>query len=198
MKNLGFDSSIAQFIQTLPLVEGDYVRILDAGCGTGVIGLTLAKRFPESSVLFTDINKQLINKVLSNAKKSEGLLERLAVGEADIATPNKVILTNNKDIKLTDERFDIVSTGAVIGYSTNQSDTLSALMRLVKPKGYFINIEMNDKLAGRAISRRYQYPVMPLADMEQIISANGFNLRHIAVDTFPARLTRTCYLAQKK
>jgi ubiquinone/menaquinone biosynthesis C-methylase UbiE len=198
MKNLGFDASIASFIKQLPLLDGRYQHILDAGCGTGVIGLTLAQRFPDASVLLTDINKQLMSEMLSNVEQNETLLARLAVGEADIAIPNKVTLANNEEITLANEKFDIVSTGAVIGYSRHQEESLKALMRLVKPQGYFINIEMNDKLGGKMVSKRYQYPVMPLVEMERIIDDNGFSLHKITVDTFPARLTRTCYLAQKK
>ncbi|MCK5895803.1 MAG: class I SAM-dependent methyltransferase [Cocleimonas sp.] len=197
MKNLGFDRSISLLIHQLQLSEGQYHTILDAGCGTGISGLTLAQRFPDASVLFTDINNHLLNKVQTNAKQKDIALSRLSFAHADITTPEKVRFTNSKETVLTADQFDIVLTGAVIGYSENQKETLKKLMRLVKPNGYFINIEMNQRFFGRAVSKKYQYPIIPLATMEHIIQSNNFKLTEISVDTFPAKLTRTCYVAQK-
>jgi ubiquinone/menaquinone biosynthesis C-methylase UbiE len=197
MKNLGFDRSISTFIRQLPLSEGLYSNILDAGCGTGVSGLTFATRFPDASIVFTDINESLIKDVQANAKQQKIPLKQLSFGYADITTPEKICLVNDKETRLTAAQFDIVLTGAVIGYSANQEETLKKLMRLVKPNGYFINIEMNQNFFGRMVSKKYQYPIMPLSSMEDIIQSNGFKLTQVSVNTFPATLTRTCYIARK-
>ncbi|MCK5809792.1 MAG: class I SAM-dependent methyltransferase [Cocleimonas sp.] len=198
MKNLGFDASIADFIKKLPLADGCYKNILDAGCGTGSIGLTLAKRYPQSSIMFTDINKNLLSSVIHNAEKKGISPKRLSLAQADISVPKKLRLQNKKERRLSDSEFDIVATGAVIGYSQNPKSTIEALLSLVKPQGYFINIEMNQGFFGKAVSKKYQYPVMGLTEMEAIIKSNGFELMLIDVDTFPAKLTRTCYVARKR
>jgi ubiquinone/menaquinone biosynthesis C-methylase UbiE len=198
MKNLGFDASIADFIKKLPLVDGCYKNILDAGCGTGSIGLTLAQRYPQSSVMFTDINKNLLSSVIDNAEKKGISSKRLSFAQADISSPKQLTLQTNQESRLSDADFDIVATGAVIGYSQNPKSTLEALLSLVKPKGYFINIEMNQGFLGKAVSKKYQYPVMALTEMETIIQSNGFELMLIDIDTFPAKLTRMCYVARKR
>lgn len=45
------------------------IKILDIGCGSGVIGLTLKKFFPESDVTLVDISKEAIEVAKENAKK---------------------------------------------------------------------------------------------------------------------------------
>ncbi|MCK5917391.1 MAG: methyltransferase domain-containing protein [Cocleimonas sp.] len=198
MKNLGFDASIAAFIKKLNIRDGSYNRILDAGCGTGTIGMALAKRYPEASIMFTDINKTLLDEVTSKGEKEGFLSSRLSFAHADISSPKTLTLQTNKAVHLSDAEFDIVATGAVVGYSQNQKKTLEELLSLVKPKGYFINIEMNQGFFGSIVSKKYQYPVMPLAEMESIIKSTGFELMSIEVDTFPAKLTRTCLIAYRR
>lgn len=197
MKNLRFDASISEFIKKIHLSDRNHKKILDVGCGTGVIGLTLAKRYSESSVLFTDINKKSLHDVRDNAEKKDILSKRLSFGQSDITTPKKITMLDNKELDLSDFKFDIVSTGAAIGYSKNQEETIKELLSLVKENGYFINVEMNQYFFGKAVSKKYQYPIMPLSNMEEIINSSGFKLIPTLVNTFPARLTRTCYIAHK-
>ena len=44
------------------------IKILDIGCGSGVIGLTLKKFFPESEVTLVDISKEALEVAKENAK----------------------------------------------------------------------------------------------------------------------------------
>ncbi len=46
-------------------------RILDVGCGYGVLGITLKKCFPQSSVDMIEINPRAIELAQINAKKNE-------------------------------------------------------------------------------------------------------------------------------
>ncbi len=195
MKNLGFDASISKFLKEINIANENYKNILDVGCGTGVIGLSLAERYRNCSILFTDINQNLLNQAKKNAEEKQIEAKRLSFGISDITTPKKITSTNS--IILKDATFDIVATGAVIGYSQNQKQTIEDLLSLVKPNGYFINIEMNEGFFGKNVSRRYKYPIMPLAEIEKLIKLNGFELVSIPVTIFPAKLTRTCYIARK-
>ena len=56
-------------IKIKEMFEDKHIKILDIGCGSGVIGLTLKKFFPESEVTLVDISKEALQVAKKNAKK---------------------------------------------------------------------------------------------------------------------------------
>jgi len=72
-------------------------RILDLGCGYGVLGIALARRFPEARVVMADSNLLAVryarrNAALNNAANAEALgsvaLEDVPAGEYDLIVAN--------------------------------------------------------------------------------------------------------------
>ncbi len=80
-KELAFDETLSKFEQlyiklfgipinglrnrarrVLPLVFDKYKKILDSGCGQGVITFEIARRLPESTITGTDSNKLLVER----------------------------------------------------------------------------------------------------------------------------------------
>ena len=53
-------------LKAVPQISGSK-RILDLGCGYGVIGITVAKMFPESTVYMGDINERAVQLTNENA-----------------------------------------------------------------------------------------------------------------------------------
>lgn len=198
MKALGFERSISSFIDALNLDYPNDAEIIDVGCGTGIIGLTLMNNHSMSTLIATDLNEDLLKQTRSNADERGINNSRIILGVSDISDPKKAWSVEEQDKQLTINEFDIVSTGAAIGYSQNQEDSIKILLNMVKPKGYFINIEMNEHFFGRATSKKYHYPIMPLLNMKKIIEDYGFTVTSIPVNKFPAQLTRTCLIARRK
>lgn len=196
MKLLGFERSIAAFLRTLDLHLPADASILDVGCGTGIIGLTLLRRFPQASLIATDLNPALLEQVRRNAV-AQGVEGRIRLGVSDISQPDVLTPLDGSTAGPRLTAFDMVATGAVIGYSRDQERTIDGLLEMVRPDGYFLNIEMNETLVGRLTSRRYRYRVIPLSRMQQALARGGFDVVRIPVGTFPARLTRTCFLARR-
>lgn len=54
-------------IQSLPVLTG---KILDLGCGYGVIGISVAKTNPETHVTMVDINERAVELAAQNVKKN--------------------------------------------------------------------------------------------------------------------------------
>ena len=67
--------------RVLPATRGEYGRILDAGCGRGVITLELAKQHPEAEVIGVDIDEAAIERAAEIARKAGISNCRFEVGD---------------------------------------------------------------------------------------------------------------------
>jgi ubiquinone/menaquinone biosynthesis C-methylase UbiE len=197
MRVFGFERSLARLIGRLDLDYPPNASILDAACGTGVIGLMLMKGRPRASLVATDINPDLLERTRHGAAELGIAAARVTTAISDITTPRVTtgVAGSSHPTKLG--LFDIVATGAAIGYSRDQQRTIDELLAMVKPGGYFLNVEMNETAFGKGVSWRYHYSMMPLSQMEALIRGRGFEVRRIPIREFPARLTRACYVARR-
>ena len=66
---MGFESGIDRFLQDLEIEVPAGIRILDAGCGTGLLGLHFLNRVPHSTLLSTDLQPNFLRATLIKASK---------------------------------------------------------------------------------------------------------------------------------
>jgi SAM-dependent methyltransferase len=199
LKVLGYENGIARFLQRLHVDCEPDCRVLDAGCGTGLLGLYFLDRFPGATLLATDIEPNFLRKTLANADKRGIGDERVSVGVANISTPRRLTSLDGASSALEDSSFDLICVGAVVGYADDTEASIRQLLGLLAPGGYMINIEMSESPTGRLVSKRYQYRNITLSRMQEVIREEGcevnatrFNLSHL-----PAKLTRTAIVARK-
>ena len=199
MKALGYEGSIDRFLDYLTVDCQPGCRILDAGCGTGILGLHFLERFPNSTLHATDIETGFLQATQANAEKRGIDAHRLTVGLGDISEPERWKTLDGTDETLEAKSFDLICVGAVIGYAKDTESSLRKLIQLLAPGGYLLNIEMNESLTGRFVSNRYHYRNISLKQMNAVIQEEGckllstpLRLRHL-----PAKLTRTAIVARK-
>jgi ubiquinone/menaquinone biosynthesis C-methylase UbiE len=193
----GYERGIGRFIDRLNLDVPNGCRILDVGCGSGILGLQLLQRFPHSTLLATDLEPNFLKTTLANAK-NRGIEEgRVTVGVSDVSEPQNVTLLDGTPLVLQDHSFDIVSVGGVLGYSKDQVATLKTLLRLIKPGGHLVNLEMNESFAGKFISFAYSCAAIPMETMKDTIEREGHGVSVIpfSMADFPANLTRVGVIA---
>ena len=87
-------------------------RILDVGCGSGVLGLTLASKFPEAEVILSDVSPDALSLSKENAEQL-GLLSRVHFiqgdlfesinGQFDLITANLPYIPNADQTELSRE-----------------------------------------------------------------------------------------------
>lgn len=200
MKALGYEGSIDRFLDHLEIDCRPECRILDAGCGTGILGLHFLERFPNSSLNATDIEQGFLTATLANAERRGIDRHRLTVGVGDISAPNSWTAENGAVETFADATFDLICVGAVIGYANNRETSLRQLVRMLAPGGYLLNIEMNESLTGRFVSNRYRYHNISLDRMNGIIEEEGCELMStpLRIRHLPAKLTRTAIVARKR
>ena len=92
LRSLGFENSIARFLRDLKVDVPAGTRILDAGCGTGLLGLHFVERIPNSTLLSTDLQPNFLLATLAKAEKRQIDPSRIEVAVADISTPQQVTL----------------------------------------------------------------------------------------------------------
>lgn len=199
IKSLGYERSLDRFLQHLPLEHRGALRILDAGCGTGLLGLGLLRRFPDAQLIATDLEPNFLKKTLQNAKARGVAEDRIQVGTADITHPSRFTTLAGTEMSIETNSIHLICVGAVIGYSKDIERSLKELVSLLEPGGTLINLEMNESLSGRFVSRRYHYFNIPITRMVNVLRESGCTVSHrrLSFTHFPAKLTRTAIVATK-
>ncbi len=75
-------------------IENPKPKIVDVGTGSGVIALSLAKKFPEAQIFAVDVSEEALSLAKENAAKL-GLLERVRFEKSDL-------------FQSLNERFDVI------------------------------------------------------------------------------------------
>ena len=200
MKLTGFSRSLQNYIKRLPIKLPLNAKILDAGCGTGILGISIKKCFPKSIVLATDLEKKFLTKIQNNIQKYGFPKDEFNLGIANINSPEKVSLINKKDnLYLSPETFDVVIIGAVLGYSTNPKQSLIRLLKLVKKGGYFIDIEMSENPIGKIISALFKYKNPGIMNIVKILNNNNCVVKKIPFlfTELPGGVSRIGIIASK-
>ncbi|MFO0979485.1 MAG: hypothetical protein U0996_23980 [Planctomycetaceae bacterium] len=93
------------------------IRILDAGCGTGVLGLHLLEDSPKRSSSPADLEPNFLTTTLANAEARGINPGRISAGVANISRPNELTHLDGTKETLADESISIICIGAVVEYS---------------------------------------------------------------------------------
>ena len=136
LKLLGYEKAAAFNHQQLPINRTDRIKVLDAGCGTGLYTIAVLKRFPNAEVTAFDLNDNMLKRLQHKLKNWKGRTVRIF--SADMTQP----------FLIADEKFDMIITGNVLEH-VNVSETVLNLSRHLKKGGYFLNAGVRDNAMGK-------------------------------------------------
>lgn len=199
MKSLGYQRSIDRFLAGTNFDLSDSPKVLDAGCGTGLLGLHFLQRYPGSNLVATDLESNFLTATLANADQRGIARDRISVGVANIGSPKKVACLEGTTQLLADESFDLICVGAVVGYAADPANSIQQLLELLAPGGTLLNLEMNESLSGRFVSHRYHYDNICISEMREAILATGcdVSIEKLSLGCLPAKFTRIAIIARK-
>lgn len=129
-------------LQTIPeLAEGKPLRILDAGCGLGQMGLRLAEQGHE--LVLSDLSEKMIEET--------SLLFKKELPETKVEILHKPVQELNEQEL---GQFDLVLFHAVLEWLAEPEETLQQLTHLIKPGGHLSLMFYNrDALVFRNLIR---------------------------------------------
>jgi ubiquinone/menaquinone biosynthesis C-methylase UbiE len=129
-----------EHVLKLAALEGDE-RLLDAGCGTGMMALRIAARYPGCTVHGIDISPKMIAAARRDAEK-QGLVIDFRVGSIT-------------DLPYPDATFDVVTTNIMYHHLDlgEKRQAVVEIARVLKPSGRYVSSEFGPR-ARTALQRR--------------------------------------------
>lgn len=110
-------------------------RVLDLGCGSGVLLPTLSKKYPE--VYGIDLNTHAAERIVDIYK-----LKNVHLYEQDIF-----------EKKFTNDFYDIIFAASVLEHFSDQSTLFKELRRIIRPGGVIVFSSPNDKTGFYQLAR---------------------------------------------
>lgn len=108
-------------------------RVLDLGCGNGILGRFLLNIFPSAHGVFVDFSDPMLDAARENLMDAT----QASIAKADFATPQWI------DVVASYQPFDIVVSGFAIHHQPDERkrQLYSEIYDLLSPGGVFINLE---------------------------------------------------------
>jgi len=129
----GADLQLAVIRRIAELWFPEPARILDLGCGDGVLGRLLLETFPNANAVFADFSEPM----LDAARAKLGNDPRTRVAKVDFSSPGWL------EELVSDAPFDIVVSGFAIHHRPDDEKKriYSEVFEILSPGGIFLNLE---------------------------------------------------------
>ena len=178
----GYRLAINHFLRQLPLEKNKVMRILDAGCGTGLYSLALLRHFPNASIAAFDLNEDMVKTFRSKLAKRKELGARVNLFLGNVAEP----------LPKLNGGFDLAVTAGVLEY-VDMKKAVNNLAGHIPAGSYFLNVSVKDNIFGKFVGRIYDLD--PYSPEEKVAAFTGSGFSMVKVMQFP--LEREAYLFRK-
>ncbi|MGM0629515.1 MAG: class I SAM-dependent methyltransferase [Patescibacteria group bacterium] len=196
----GFKRGLCNYIVKNISEQGkEDLRVLDVGCGTGLVSFTVLKNFSGSKVIATDLNKDMVKKTEELAKRGRIDANRFTVGVADVLDQDRVNLSDGSSVDLEPASFDLVVASGVLEY-TPLDKAVSKLLGLTKQGGRLMVVSIKDDPVGKLWGKMYKFKPIEKEHLEKELLKCGCTsvvYKPLSFREFPTNITRTGHLAIK-
>ncbi len=196
---LGFERGVTRFLDRLNLEVPSSARLLDAGCGTGLVALWALCRFPASRALAFDRDRRMLAVAGRATEGRPDLATRLQLAEGDLQNPRHLRGLDGQAILVEERTFDIVAVSGALEHVPLEP-TITRLRALLQSGGLLLILAVRRGWLGSLLSRVYRFQTYEpgqITDALRRAGLVGIHVRHLEPRDFPANLTRVAILAHR-
>jgi len=142
-------------------------NFLEVGCGNGAVSKHMATKYL-LNVTGIDIDPEQI---------------QLAQESIDDMPAIRFLAGDATDLPFQDNDFDIVLSFGVMHHISNWLEALKEIRRTLKPKGYFIYMDIiySDLIAKFGRSFKHSYGIITMPDLTSFFQQNDFSPVHTSL-----------------
>nr|KKS46162.1 MAG: Methyltransferase [Candidatus Giovannonibacteria bacterium GW2011_GWF2_42_19] len=194
----GFKRGIENFLDRIDFNLPKGAKILDAGTGTGLVALYLAKRFPDSEIIATDIDTRMLLELKRLLREERA--KNVSFFQNDLNNPFEIrALCEVKTNILQENSFDAIFVSAALEH-VDVPKTIPQIANLLKPGGTFLNLGMKKGAASAVFGMVYKFKEYSPDEIRRICGKSGLTdiqLKKLSTKDFPANLSRVAVIARK-
>jgi ubiquinone/menaquinone biosynthesis C-methylase UbiE len=188
MKINGYRTSVAKYLRSLDLRVGPDSRVLDAGCGTGIVTLALQEAgYRPSRIEAIDLSFKSLSVARDEFAERRRIAKRVGV-----------IQSNVLEMPFPDESFDLALVCGVLEYVPLE-EALCESARVLKKGAPLVLLPVKPSIVGSVLELLYNFKIHPLQSVKEtaekyfkIMGSHEFPI------TEPIAWSKTIFLLEKK
>lgn len=184
----GYGSSMARYLsENLPPLRAN-ARVLDAGCGTGLLTLALLRVLQRPAEI-TAVD--LSGRSLQTARKA------VLKHRHDSRHKISFVQANALALPFADDSFDLVVTSGVLEYLPLR-EGLGELARVISPGGHLVFLPVRPSLASKLLEVMFRFKAHPPSEVAESSQHYFHILDHYRFPPLePIGWTKSIFLAKK-
>lgn len=183
----GYGRSLEQYLHAHPLPLAAGAKVLDAGCGTGLLTLALLKAFDlRVQITAVDLSATSIATARRAVKEHAGRTQSVRFSQGNVLK-----------LPFRDNTFDAIVTSGVLEYVPLR-EGLGELARVLVPGGHLLHLPVHPALASRFLELLFRFKTHPPKEVEENTSRYFNIIAHHRFPRFQAiGWTKSAVVAQK-
>lgn len=183
----GYGRSLHQYFRNNPIPLSRHAKILDAGCGTGLLTVALLKAldFPVR-ITAIDLSGSSIVTAQKAVDERAGRADKVRFAQANVLA-----------LPFADNSFDFIVTSGVLEYVPLDKG-LGELARVLKPKGYILHLPVRPSPISRLLEIMFRFKAHHPKDVAKNTRRYFRVVNHYRFPPLhPIGWSKTAVLAQK-